>query len=176
MKRPRLSRWAKWACTLAAISLVSITVLTQWWDIYWNSPIRGTEQWQVELAGGRFWVVHILSWKPIAQGWRVLPSQESWHWGWTDPPDMPPNAHWRCGFLYWKLPGVLNHFEMTLLYPLLVAVVAAGMLWRTDLRANQRERQGVCRSCGYDCRGLAADAACPECGTPTTTPTAPKAG
>jgi hypothetical protein len=33
-----------------------------------------------------------------------------------------------------------------------------------SMRRLLRSRRGRCPSCGYDCRGLAADAKCPECG------------
>jgi hypothetical protein len=148
-----------------AAGFTAVMLLTLRWDIYWNSPVRGTEQWQIEFAGGRIWVVHILSWKPIAAGWRTFESQEPWQWGWTDPADLPPGAHWRCGFLNWKLPGVLNHFEMTLVYPVLAAGAAAAILWNADMRARRRARLRLCPACGYDRRGLATDAACPECGS-----------
>jgi hypothetical protein len=38
-------------------------------------------------------------------------------------------------------------------------------LWWPALLALFRRRRGLCGSCGYDRRGLAADAKCPECRT-----------
>jgi rubrerythrin len=33
---------------------------------------------------------------------------------------------------------------------------------------QQKRKNGACQACGYDRRGLATDAACPECGTVPT--------
>jgi hypothetical protein len=38
-------------------------------------------------------------------------------------------------------------------------------LWRRLRRPERRTELGQCPECGYDRRGLAADAKCPECGT-----------
>jgi hypothetical protein len=57
-----------------------------------------------------------------------------------------------------------------------VSVYSGALLcltWGTrGVRRLARGMRGECRSCGYDRRGLAADAKCPECGTvPAPTPT-----
>jgi hypothetical protein len=46
----------------------------------------------------------------------------------------------------------------------LLTAIPAFLMWRTDLRLWRRGRAGRCLTCGYDRLGLAADAACPECG------------
>ena len=47
-----------------------------------------------------------------------------------------------------------------------IAVVPAVLIlwWRDRSRLRRRYRLGLCTACGYDRSGLAADAACPECG------------
>jgi hypothetical protein len=47
---------------------------------------------------------------------------------------------------------------------LVVAGPAAVVEWIGRVRKRARARRGLCASCGYDRRGLGADAACPECG------------
>jgi hypothetical protein len=51
----------------------------------------------------------------------------------------------------------------------LAAGAAAILLWLPDLRARSlaqlRDRAGLCTTCGYNRRGLATKALCPECGT-----------
>ena len=46
--------------------------------------------------------------------------------------------------------------------PLLLVSSITALLWARDRRAH---RPGSCSHCGYDRRGLAPTAACPECGT-----------
>ena len=52
-----------------------------------------------------------------------------------------------------------------------VANLLKWLLYPGGLSAAQRRaRAGCCTGCGYERRGLAADAVCPECGTvPTST-------
>jgi Zn finger protein HypA/HybF involved in hydrogenase expression len=45
-----------------------------------------------------------------------------------------------------------------------VVMLPAAILWGADVRLVRRRRRGLCPSCGYDRRGLAPDANCPECG------------
>ena len=48
-------------------------------------------------------------------------------------------------------------------YGILLAAVVRGS---AALRSWRRARSGQCGYCGYDRRGLALEAACPECGRP----------
>lgn len=56
-------------------------------------------------------------------------------------------------------PGALIN---TLVYAAAVWCVWTGVPW---VRAKRRGRRGACLSCGYDLRGRAAGAPCPECGS-----------
>jgi hypothetical protein len=49
--------------------------------------------------------------------------------------------------------------------PFLLCAVPTAILSRRDYILTSRARAGRCPKCGYDRRGLAADAKCPECGT-----------
>jgi rubrerythrin len=51
---------------------------------------------------------------------------------------------------------------------MLLAGLGAVALWIEDARRRRAARAiaaGLCKKCGYDRRGLPADATCPECGT-----------
>ena len=48
--------------------------------------------------------------------------------------------------------------------PLVLLGVPTGVAWWRDRRRGRRLNAGECPSCGYDRAGLAAGAACPECG------------
>jgi predicted Zn-ribbon and HTH transcriptional regulator len=55
-------------------------------------------------------------------------------------------------------------YGISLLYPVILTSISAALLWYADRR---RFKLGSCSTCGYDRRGLPADAKCPECGTGT---------
>jgi hypothetical protein len=48
---------------------------------------------------------------------------------------------------------------------LVLTATPAVVLWWPQVRAVRRRLAGRCPKCGYDRRGIAADAKCPECGT-----------
>lgn len=47
----------------------------------------------------------------------------------------------------------------------ILAAIPACVLWVRTAKGRARAVAGRCPTCGYDRRGLAADAACPECGS-----------
>jgi hypothetical protein len=53
--------------------------------------------------------------------------------------------------------------------PLLLTAIPAAILIIIEARLRRRSRIGYCPSCGYDCRGLAPLAPCPECGSAART-------
>jgi hypothetical protein len=63
----------------------------------------------------------------------------------------PPGVH-RIGVPVWMF--------------FLAAGVPTALAWRSVLRLRRRIAAGVCARCGYDRRGLAGSARCPECGAP----------
>jgi len=64
-----------------------------------------------------------------------------------------------------KLPAWLA-LSMVLLVVFLYPIA----LNRTAMKVSLRLRRGLCPTCAYDRRGLAAEAECPECGTPCPPP------
>jgi hypothetical protein len=79
--------------------------------------------------------------------------------GW---PIDPANSRGICGYLpatpIWSGLAIDTLFYGTIAWALLFAPGA--------IRRVRRRRRGQCVQCGYDRAGLAAGAACPECGSP----------
>jgi hypothetical protein len=68
----------------------------------------------------------------------------------------------------WALVPAIDHDVGWSSYKIIVPLwpvlgVSLFATWRVSKR-EQLARRGACRSCGYDRRGLADDAKCPECG------------
>jgi hypothetical protein len=60
-------------------------------------------------------------------------------------------------------------FSLPLWAPISLLGLVGAAPWGIVIR-RQRAKLGLCRSCGYDRRGLAEDAPCPECGVSATKP------
>jgi hypothetical protein len=81
-------------------------------------------------------------------------------WTWEIPSrDFWNGAPWHAGLICHR-----DHngwiAGLSLLYPCVLTAVSAALLWYAD----RRFRGCHCSNCGYDRRGLGADAKCPECG------------
>lgn len=141
----------KWA-GVAAIALIvaALVVGMCWWVILKDRSPPGA---YLELDRG--WLD--FTW---AEGWRVRgPVRVSIHmtraaWTWSDPLGWPT-----C-----NLREPVRQLAIPLWIPLLLVSAPTALLWRADRRAARREKAGLCAACGYDRRGLAASAPCPECG------------
>ncbi len=72
------------------------------------------------------------------------------------------NSPWQWGFAYtWnRSPEII----IPIWFPALLSLLATAAAWRADAKYLRRAREGACPACGYDRAGLAAGAACPECG------------
>lgn len=156
MRRERLRRWAKWGCTLAAVLVVGLAGFSLFRSASYASK-NGKTVWIIVIGGGLLvFQEGDSAFVPSGrQGWLVRRAFE-WSWG------MNGTLAVGSGGIIWERRGRSSLTAgVTLLYPFLLTAVPAGLLWYTD-----RRRFGVhaCQKCGYDRRGLAADAKCPECG------------
>ncbi|HMN41800.1 MAG TPA: hypothetical protein PKE29_13220 [Phycisphaerales bacterium] len=61
-------------------------------------------------------------------------------------------------------PGRRWYLELPLWIPFAGAAAIAALAWRTHLRPRSPAELAACPACGYDLRGLAPSAPCPECG------------
>ena len=88
----------------------------------------------------------------------------------------PPDFHlFRAGTFpfsgpaVWKPVVAKNALGTLVIVPIWIAAIpiaaASFAMWRMDIRRSRRIRSGLCLRCAYDRRGLAIDAACPECGS-----------
>ena len=170
-RRGRVRRVSKWACTGLAVVVVGGTVASRWRQLTWSSPKWPMPYTAVWLSRG---CLVAMQWPHKAQSASGVstPDVPGWEWGWTNPPGRSPRVtDWHYGFSYAGSPSSFI-FRMSLVYPVLLATLAASLLWRWDFVARRRERVGLCPKCGYDRRGIAADAPCPECGKKEPAPAA----
>jgi hypothetical protein len=81
-----------------------------------------------------------------------------YEWRWR----LEDNSRWMVDLL----PSVSGTGGVSVAVPLWIPAIVlgawAGLLWRRELWPRAEWR---CAKCGYDRRGLVADAKCPECGT-----------
>ena len=169
MKRPRLRKWAKWTCTLAAGACVALAVFSRFyaWQ-YSTTSASGDTWWQVGVSSGQVVALRIDGTRSIhvarSLGWHVwrLPR---WYWGYAgEVSPEGPILTWHAGVLYAADPRD-RLAGASVLYPVALTLIPAALLWYADRR---RCKPGACGGCGYDRAGLAVGVKCPECGTPTT--------
>jgi hypothetical protein len=161
IKRP-VRAAVKWACTVAAVLLLGVTVAGRWWGFARTWVSSEGEVYELDVCRGVFgfvtWEIDLND----VPGWHVFRCTD-WISGWR--PDAQPSAPWHVGILLMNGPGKNQRcYGVTLLYPLLFVAFPAALMWRTDIRNRRRERIGHCAKCGYSLAGLPADAQCPECG------------
>src|SRR5262245_18640253 len=146
---PRIRKSVKWGGLVAGVAATVVWICSAWAYVGWWSA-TGTH---VIVAKGAL----SLSW------YQVGPSGDPAA-GWQAESQHTPSLVWRGFWLRspasWRL--------VVPLWPLLVATfLTAATAWRWDVLARRRALAGKCPTCGYDCRGLPARAACPECGSST---------
>lgn len=162
MRRRRLRNLAKWGCTVAAVLMVGLGVFSLFRTVVFlqRTSTSPEPEWSVAVIGGRFWLQRfgVARTNEFPPGISVDEPLE-WSWGFKD--------GWRGGFLWNRVrdnhgvPLPIWTAGVTLLYPFLLAAIPAGLMWFTDRRVFGAH---ACQKCGYDRRGLAAGAKCPECG------------
>jgi hypothetical protein len=108
----------------------------------------------IRLEHGRIEWEYRWDGRPFNEDWGIAPNSE--------PIDWRLDFHRYPSWMFVKVPLWIP-FTLS-------AAGAAAMFILPRLR---RPGPGQCARCGYDLRGLAADAACPECGRPRRPPPAP---
>src|SRR5436190_21066945 len=82
MKRPRLRKWAKWACTTAAMLCISVAVASRFWKVGYARCADGRMGYRgVGFGAGLLTVLWNGDPQPLLQlGWVVEPAY-TWYWG-----------------------------------------------------------------------------------------------
>jgi hypothetical protein len=158
-------RWLLWT-GVAGTSLSAASWCLSAFHLNWSSGVRyvdasGSIRWGMDVDEGLFQFCNRLC--DDHEGWwrdGRPPSLRILHW-WpsrTFPladayrkPEGPSTWGWSVSIPLW-MPAALS----------LLLAVWGGTLAK---RLQRRRELGLCIACGYDRRGLAADATCPECGT-----------
>jgi hypothetical protein len=166
MRRRRVRTWAKWAATLAAVLAVGVAIssgLCSWG--YRTTTADGDTLWSVGVEAGRITSRRVDGMSevsvPPAVGWH-MGWYRHWYWGYSG--EVLPyrtSWPWHAGVAYAQGPS-LWLAGASMLYPVVLTLIPAAFLWYKDRR---RFGPHACKGCGYDRRGLPADAKCPECGT-----------
>jgi hypothetical protein len=166
MPRGRLRKWAKWACTVAAVLAVGVAAFSRFYRFYWESVSRGRARDLriVEVQGlltvsyspgpelsGNGWADQVIVERFSGWDWGLAGGDTSFRTGWL----------WHAGFVWSNEPGGWD-VGISVIYPVALTLIPAALLWYADRR---RPGPRACGGCGYDRRGLAVGAKCPECGT-----------
>jgi hypothetical protein len=162
-------RFRKWAFVAAAIGLAAIWWLSGYYIFAW----RGDGKW-VNANAGAVTLFRNVALTPKELG--QLPSPASYY---SPPRDgfsiearsWPWRPSWWFSFDYVRHYG-RQWITVPLWAPFALCLTVTAITWRADRRGALRALGGLCASCGYDRRGLAADATCPECGTAPSLATA----
>jgi hypothetical protein len=165
MRRRRFRIWAKWVCTLAAVSAVGLALLNLFYAVGYERFARtppGVREFQI--ASGILWIQYVpggtLAEVTSKPGWSLVRSR-GWTWALSKYHAGPYSGwDWRAGLLYSNESGGRS-LGISLAYPVLLTTIPAALLLYTDRR---RFGPGRCVRCGYDGAGLAPGANCPECG------------
>ena len=150
-----------------ALIAIAVAVAGGWMASGWKGLGFSSHSYAILCSSGRLlWVdqvpeASITKWvtfpveQPPSLRWRVdefprraqVPAWVNGLVNWTSHNDGSPALVFIC---FWPLPLLLT---------------AAGVpLLLSGRRARRRAVAGACMQCGYDRRGLAAGAVCPECG------------
>src|SRR5262249_40440186 len=150
-KRRRLRRWAKWACTLAAVLALTFAMLTRFWSLqYVLCSEDRTDIRVLEIGTGLLSVTRIVVSRPLppvpSADWGIA-GCHAWHWGLqVEGPVTGLTWPWRAG-ICWDSRG-RGGWErgVSLVYPILIAAIPALLLWHVDRRGPGPHQ---CAKCGY---------------------------
>jgi hypothetical protein len=189
---PRLRATLKWlGLCLAALVLVGY-VFSAFRSVGWEGPSDwavNLESGQLSISMTNIGREHFRG--PYGRGWWVDDAGRSMGWSLDDSVDygpysvmvfpmwvpllligLPTLMVWnpflipKRATVRWLLTG-FTIFVAASPWLLIVTALPAALLWLQEIPAARRRarlRAGQCATCGYDRRGLAADAKCPECG------------
>ena len=152
MRRRWIARAARWGLTGLTAAVIGAWVMSRWWNI------------QLQHGGDRYVSLH-----------------SGAVWFGTVPPRRGERVRLKPGLYATKLDSgthtgmvwSVQRFNV-MGYPLVaiptwpaavVLLSTAALVMKNPVRAALRRRRGACLACGYDRRGLAPQAPCPECGT-----------
>ena len=159
---------------LAAGSLaLAIGVAGVWGVSYWRD-IRET-RWVPLFARGTC-TVHQLGLSAgaltISRGeFSRFPSVQDLGWAFHSLPHNPQLYPWTDGlwFAHWTTRTTAvrsNALRVPLWFPLLLFLILPAVWLRRFRSERRKQREGLCRQCGYDLRAHSPGQVCPECGTP----------
>jgi hypothetical protein len=126
---------------LGVVAAVLI-ILSGWFRISWARPT-----FSVQVSGGCL--------TPMRD------TSRHWNKGWWV---SRRRLDYSLRLTFYHTPGWEYAALVMPMWPVVVVCGVAGTLMRrADVRGSRRA-SGQCEACGYDRRGLAPEAACPECG------------
>lgn len=160
--RKAARKTGKWGGAVVTVLLLVVWVMSAWWyagfQSHWNR-----NEFDADAHNGTVGIV----------------------WGRPDDAPGAPFIEWefdltlddRGGPLWFRLRGEwylrhdgpplsrdVTYVMFPIWFPLVIVLTGTSLVWRADLRAMRRAREGLCAACGYDLAGTAAGAVCPECG------------
>lgn len=148
-QRPTLATWRR-VQRIALVLVIATALLLLFTTLTLASVPLGT-QWRITLTTGALVVQH----SPHS---RVHGAPASLAWSPERPRVSPVFSRAKAGMF----SSVIVSTSLWLpLWPLPVSLAAFAWYARTRIK---RLQQHACPNCGYDTRGLATDAPCPECG------------
>lgn len=160
---PRRTPWrfarsfAKWACTVAAVTALGIQFGSHWYGLTWIRSTRPRSVWLVIHRGWGYLELTDVPRLPVPNGLEIgvvsgHPSPQER----AQPYPRALSLHWR----YVRASGPLW-------IPALAFALPAAFFWWRDAPAFRRRRamrRNECPSCGYSLAGLSRGNECPECG------------
>jgi hypothetical protein len=141
-------------CTVVALVIAAVWIATLWLEAHWVRH-DGKGSRTVVIWGGEVFRFSMDQQPPIANfvgEWHFSLEGREARYRW----DLRWGALWDNG------PSSFEE-HLPLWIPFASIGGAGAVLWWVHLR-HRRAGPGACPTCGYDRRGLGADAECPECG------------